>query len=168
MTAEGFLSQLLNDHHGLAEFDSGEPSLDTWLKDHARRAAHQGTARASTHVWTGGTTNNVLAFYSVAPTQVARDVVSSAAAGGNRIIPAYLVGRLALDRSLRGKKLGVQLLLDALEVIVTAASTSGGRLVVVDALNEDADDFYRRNSFAPTKTDGRLVMKVSTVAALFS
>lgn len=166
MTAESFLSQLLNDHHGLEEFDSGEPSLDTWLKEHARRAAQQGTA--STHVWVGGTTNNVLAFYSVAPTQVARDVVSSAAAGGNRIIPAYLVGRLALDRSLRGKKLGVQLLLDALEVIVTAASTSGGRLVVVDALNEDADDFYRRNSFAPTKTDGRLVMKVSTVTALFS
>ena len=166
MTAEGFLSELLNDQHGLEEFDSGEPSLDTWLKDHARRAAQQGTA--STHVWTGGTTNNVLAFYSVAPTQVARDDVSSAAAGGNSIIPAYLIGRLALDRSLRGKKFGVQLLLDALEVIVAAASTSGGRLVVVDALNDNADGFYRTNGFAPTNTDGRLVMKVSTAAALFS
>lgn len=166
MTAEGFLSELLNDHHGLEEFDSGEPSLDTWLKDHARRAAQQGTA--STHVWTGGTTNNVLAFYSVAPTQVARDEVSSAAAGGNSIIPAYLIGRLALDRSLRGRKLGVQLLLDALEVIVAAANTSGGRLVVVDALNHNADGFYRTNGFAPTKTDGRLVMKMSTAAALFS
>jgi len=79
VTAEGFLSQLLNDHHGLEEFDSGEPSLDTWLKDHARRAAQQGTA--STHVWTVGTTTNVLAFYSVAPTQVARDDVSLSAAG---------------------------------------------------------------------------------------
>jgi len=47
-----------------------------------------------------------------------------------------LFARLALSRHLIGGGLGGQLLLDALETVAAAANLAGGRLVVVDAINE--------------------------------
>lgn len=108
----------------------------------------------------------VRSFYSIAPTQVIREDVSSAQVGGNAVIPAFLIGRLALDRSIHGEGLGVELLLDALETVVAAARSTGGRLIVVDALNGEARAFDLKNGFADTRSEGRLVMKVSTAATL--
>jgi hypothetical protein len=57
------------------------------------------------------------------------------------------------------------LLVHALTTIVVAARSAGGRLVVVDAVNEDAASFYRANDFRPSPTDPRrLIMKLSTAA----
>ena len=41
----------------------------------------------------------------------------------------------------------------------------GGRLIVVDAINEEAQRFYERFDFTPVaKRERRLVMKVSTAS----
>lgn len=49
--------------------------------------------------------------------------------------------------------------------IVTAARAAGGKLVVVDAIDETAGGFYRAHDFQATGTDPhRLVMKISTAA----
>jgi hypothetical protein len=48
---------------------------------------------------------------------------------------------------------------------VTAACSAGGRLVVVDAVDTNAADFYRAHDFQPSPTDpSRLTMKLSTTA----
>ena len=92
-------------------------------------------------------------------------VLSGALAGGYSRIPGYLIARLALDRAIQGKGRGEQLLLDALGRAVAASEIGGGRLIVVDALDEEAQSFYRHFHFVPvTKREGRLVMKVSTAA----
>jgi predicted N-acetyltransferase YhbS len=80
----------------------------------------------------------VVAYYSVAPTQVHRKAVSSSLAGGVSVIPAYLLARLALDAALQGAGLGARLLVDALDTIVTAGEAASGRLIVVDAIDEAA------------------------------
>jgi len=52
-----------------------------------------------------------------------------------------------------------------LQTIVDAARTAGGKLVVVDAIDESAAAFYRHHDFIalPARSD-RLVMKMSTAA----
>src|SRR5262249_18922543 len=58
----------LSDDHDLSSFDCGVPSLNGWLRDQSQRARLAGTAR--TQVWTPQGSNTVVAYYSIAPTQV--------------------------------------------------------------------------------------------------
>lgn len=157
----GWRSQPLTDEHDLSDFDCGVDSLNTWLSDQARRAERSDTAR--TYVWTRSQDVQVAAYYSIAPTQIRRDEITGGQAGGVSVVPAYLLARLALDRSLHGQKLGSELLFDALDIIVRAAASAAGRLIVVDAIDDNAARFYRHHDFTPVKGNPwRLVMKVST------
>lgn len=154
-------SELLAASHDLSAFDCGQQSLDEWLRSTALRAQDAHVTR--TYVWTGRDDPTVVAYYSVAPTQLMRSDLSRGQTGGFTVVPAYLLARLALDKSLQGQGLGSELLIDALEVIVTASRHSGGRLIVVDAIDGAAVAFYRRHDFEPIKNDDqRLVMKVAT------
>lgn len=85
--------------------------------------------------------------------------------GSPDAIPAILLARLALERSLQGNGLGGQLLRDALERIANAAARAAARLVVVDAANDQAVAFYRHYGFRACPDPRRLVLKTSTITA---
>jgi GNAT superfamily N-acetyltransferase len=155
-----YLSQVLHDDHHLDAFTCGKNPLDDWLKTQARRAQTAGTAR--TYVWTRPGSPDVLAYFSIAPTRVVRSEIPRPLTGGYSVIPAYLLARLALDDTLHGQGLGGQLLLDALARIIDAAKVGGGRLIVVDAIDDQAAAFYRRHDFTPVTGTPRLYLKVAT------
>jgi predicted GNAT family N-acyltransferase len=161
-----YLSHLLGDDHHVDAFTCGKPPMDTWLKSQARRAQDAGTAR--TYVWTRPGSSPVLAYYSIAPTQVARHEVSRPLTGGYSLIPAYLLARLALDNTLQGQGLGAELLLDALARIIEAAKVGGGRLIVVDAIDDQAATFYRRHDFISVSDSHRLYLKVATAETVLA
>jgi hypothetical protein len=51
-------------------------------------------------------------------------------------------------------------------LVVKAAESGGGRIVVVDAIDDAAQRFYEHFNFNPIQNHrGRLVMKISTAAA---
>lgn len=152
---------LLDEAHDTTRFDCGNIELDTWLQHQALRAQLAGTAR--TYVWADERT--VEAYVSIAPTQVTRAEVPRSMSGGYSLIPAYLIAKLAVDRSLHGRGLGAELLVDALEIIVTVADDAGGRLIVVDAIDDSAHSFYLHHDFQPIVGSRRLVMKVATARA---
>lgn len=154
-------SQQLSEHHELAQLDCGRDELDRWLLDEAPRAQTAGVAR--TTVWTKPGDLVVVAFYAIAPTQFMRaDLPSRSLSAGYSMIPGYLLARLALNRTLHGQGLGTQLLLDALERIVAAAATVGGRLIAIDALDDAAHQFYCHHDFQPIQDSRRLMMKIAT------
>jgi predicted N-acetyltransferase YhbS len=62
-------------------------------------------------------------------------------------IPIILVGRLAVDERFKGHGLGASLLRDAILKGVEASRILGARAFVVDALNDDAERFYRKFGF---------------------
>lgn len=142
-------------------FDCGREPLNSWLRESALRADVQGTAR--TVVWTRPDDPTVLAYYSIAPTEVRREGLTNGAHGGHTVIPSYLLARLALDRSLQGRGLGTYLLLDAAELVVAASASGGGRLLVVDAINHDAAGFYRAHGFMEITGTHRLYARISTL-----
>ena len=156
-----FTSARLGAAHETAQFECRNDALDRWLREQALRAEQ---ARVSaTTAWTFIGELTVVGFYSISPTLLRRDELPSRAmAGGYSDVPGYVLGRLALDRSLQGKRLGSQLLFDALELIVSAADRGGGRVIVVDAIDDVARGFYEHHDFVPVGDSRRLIMKVAT------
>ena len=150
--------------YDLAGFRCGHDTLDRWLRCEAMRAQRAGVSK--TTVWTARNDPLVVAFHAIAPTRFARhQLPSRALSAGYSDVPGYLVGRLALDETLHGAGLGTQLLLDALDLIVSAAAVAGGRLIAVDAIDEQAHAFYLHHDFRPIEGSSRLVMKVATARA---
>lgn len=149
--------------HDTSAFSCGEQSLDKWLRADAANETKRGSARV--WVWLDER-GRVVAYYSLSASKVRRDdVPSSLIRGGPVEIPAVLLGRLALDGSLRGQNLGEILLADALSRVVDATRTVGARLVVVDALHESAARFYERLGFRRVPQSLLLVQKVADIAA---
>jgi GNAT superfamily N-acetyltransferase len=115
-------------------------------------------------VWHRGD-NWVLAYYSLAAHLLQRDELpSTIGRGGPRQIPAVLLARLALDRTLHGEGLGGVLLADALRRVIAATDTVAARFVVVDAIDEHAASFYEHHGFARIPETQRLIAKLSDVA----
>jgi GNAT superfamily N-acetyltransferase len=159
-----WVSQALTQDHDVSQFGSGNESLDHWLQRDALRAHRAGISR--TTVWTARGDRAVVAYHAIAPTQIARiDLPSRSLSGDYSQVPGYLIGRLALDQSLHGQGLGTQLLLDALERILEAADRAGGRVIVVDAIDDAAHHFYVHHGFRAIEQSNRLVMKLATAAA---
>ncbi|MEC4842615.1 GNAT family N-acetyltransferase [Mycobacteroides chelonae] len=160
-----FESARLEDDHLIEGFDCGKESLNTWLVNDAMRADSSGIAHV--YAWTQLGEPKVCAYFAICPTLVYReeDGVPRSLAGGYSSIPGFLIARLALDKSLRGKGYGEHLLVDALGKAVAASEIGAGRLIVVDALDDEAAEFYKHYGFTPVKNrERRLVMKVSTAA----
>jgi GNAT superfamily N-acetyltransferase len=150
----------LGPEHETADFACGHEPLDRWLKSEAVRAEEAGIS--ATTVWTPAGERRVVAYYSVAPTQIRREELPKGMSGGYSSIPGYLLGRLALHQDLQRQGLGGQLLLDALEVIVAAAAHSAGRVIVVDAIDGAAARFYEHYGFTRIGATDRLALKVAT------
>lgn len=155
--------EALGSSHVLDPFACGKPPLDDWLKQHAGHATGQGTR---TYVLVDTENNAIGGYFAIAPHLVERDSVpAQIGRGAPRQIPAILLAKLALDARSQGTGLGRLLLVRALEKIVDAAKHAGGKLVVVDAIDDEAAGFYEHHGFPPIPGNPRrLVMKMSTVA----
>jgi GNAT superfamily N-acetyltransferase len=166
----GYRSQPYDPHrHDTDSFDSGEPTLDEWLRQHAAGADARRTAR--TFVWTdtsgtGDGPERVIAYYSLTGHRLVRnDLPRKIGRGSPDEIPAVLLARLAVDRSAQGAGTGGAVLADALSRVVEATSIVAARFVVVDALHERAATFYEHHGFTRIPDTLRLIQKISDIAA---
>lgn len=160
--AELRLERLSPTHH-LNEFDSGNEVLDNWLKRHALSAQAMDSARTFVLVQT----DRVVGYVSLAMGSVQR---ADAPALLVRGMPAYPVGmvliaRLAINRNEQGRGLGRRLLADALRMAVLAGEAAAARLVVVDAIDEQAVQFYRLHGFTAELGESRLYLRMKDVRA---
>lgn len=158
-----FRVEPLSAGHHLDDFACGRRELDEWLKLHARGAAGQGT-RA--YLLIDEASGAISGYFALAPHLIEREQAPRHIGGGAPPrIPAILLAKLALHERLQGEGLGAELLIHALMTIVAAARSAGGRIVVVDAIDEGAAHFYRAHDFQPSPANPhRLMLKLSTVA----
>ena len=152
----------LDESHDVESFTSGNIELDGWLRLHAPNATGQGT-RTFVVIDEG---DAVVGYFAIAPHVLDRDdAPTKLGRGAPRQIPAILLAKLALSAELHGQGFGAELLVRALATIIDAARAAGGKVVVVDAIDESAAAFYRHHDFEPLPDrDDRLVMKLSTAA----
>lgn len=133
--------------HDRAAFSCGVPALDQYLKTQASQDRRSGVA--AIYVLADG--KRILGYYSLAATGIERRAMPDEVTGKMPrypIIPAYLIGRLAVDISLQGQGYGRGLLADALRRCVRLAVEVAAALVVVDAKDDSARTFYERTEFA--------------------
>ena len=143
--------ELLTAAHSLTAFNSGVASLDDWLR---RRALINQFSGASRIYVVTTQENRVAGYYALASGALAH------AEAPGRIkrnmpdpIPVAVLGRLAIDRSLQGKGLGVALLQDAVMRVRQAASIMGIRGILVHAISAEARAFYEHHGFSPSETN---------------
>jgi GNAT superfamily N-acetyltransferase len=134
--------------HVLDAFDCGEPSLDEWLK--RRALANQSSGASRTFVVVDGAAR-VMGYYALAAGGVAHERATGAVRRNMPDpVPVLVLGRLAVDRSAQGMRLGSALLQDAVQRAVAVAENAGVRALLVHALNDRAKSFYVGYGFEPS------------------
>jgi GNAT superfamily N-acetyltransferase len=138
--------------HDLTTFDSGEPTLDHWLKAHALRNEGRGASR--TYVLCNE--DQVVGYYSLATGSVCSEVAPGRIRRNMpNPIPVMLLGRLAIDLAWQRQGIGKALLRDAILRTANVAQMVGVKALMVHALSESARRFYEAHGFDPSPTNPR-------------
>jgi GNAT superfamily N-acetyltransferase len=156
--------------HDQAAFTCGNKILDRYLKEIASQDARRLVAAPFVLVETAAPRRicgyYTLSSFGVAPGELPVDVAQKLP--GYPILPATLLGRLAVDQQHRGQGAGEFLLMDALHRAHTQTSQIASFAVIVDAIDEQAARFYRHFDFLPfPDRPDRLFLPMKTIAALF-
>lgn len=156
--------ELLTDAHDVSAFSCGKPSLDNWLKTRALSNQHKGF----TVVMVVHTDMRVVGYYGLAPTAVVPASLPRSIRTGQPPdpVPCLLLGQLATDLGWAGQGIGSGLLKHALARCVDGARLVGGRALLVNAVDVETGEWWRRRGFLPSKDD-RLVLfrSIADIAA---
>lgn len=164
MSAEDCILERIGDDHRLDDFECGTPALDTWLKKYALRNHRMDSSRVSVLVEDG----QVVGYYALTMGAVhMKDAPPSLVRG----LPAYDVGAVVLARfavasQVQRRGYGERLLAHAVADSVAAGSAVAARLIVVDAIDEQAARYYRRFGFVDLPENPlRLYVRLADAAA---
>ena len=136
--------QPLSDQNQLADFESGEPSLDDWLKRRAARNQANGSSR--TYVVCEG--DAVIGYYCLAAGAIGHaEAPSTLKRNRPDPIPVLVLGRLAIHKDHHQKSIGTALLGDAIRRAIQAADIAGITALLVQAISEQARRFYLSRGF---------------------
>ena len=160
--AESFRIEPLSSSHDRTRFSSGSAPLDRYLREQASQDIKRRIAACFVAV--NVETEDVAGFYTLTATSVALDALApeiSRKLPRYPLVPAALLGRLAVDSKYQGRGLGSVLLGDAL--LRTARAELGVFAMLVDAKDEAAQRFYERYGFTllPGETR-RLCLPIAT------
>jgi GNAT superfamily N-acetyltransferase len=160
----------LRGDHNRADFSCGNPPLDRYLKEQAGQDLRRGCAAPFVLVSERGGTR-ILGYYTLSsygidggelPVAVAKKLPRYP------LVPATLLGRLAVDRSFQGQGIGEFLLMDALHRALLQSAEIASTAVVVDAIDTGAIKFYRHFGFIPFPViESRLFLPMKAVVELF-
>lgn len=153
---------LLSADHDLAGFDCGNHALNRWLIDHA--LASQRADLARTYLALDETV--IIGYLSLTTGSIRPETAPKRYARGmpRYPLPTILIARLAVERRHQRQRVGSRLLAEALRLAIIASDTVAARLVVVDAIDDDAASFYRRWGFIDVPENPcRLFRKVSDI-----
>jgi GNAT superfamily N-acetyltransferase len=147
-TPEGlFRVEALGPQHDRGSFVSGAEALDRYLRSQAGQDARKNIAAPFVLVLPDGAIGGyyTLSATGVKLTEFPADITRKLPR--YPLVPATLLGRLAVDQNYQGRGYGRFLLADALLRAVRSEIASFA--VVVDAKDEAARRFYERESFLP-------------------
>ncbi len=145
--------------HDRKTFRCGEEDLDRYLAQIARQADKQNTGRTYVAIDLadqGDTAGRrqVAGYFTLAMTAIALEALPQAQRRSlPKQVPAALLARLAVDQRYQGQRLGEYLLINALHQLVAVADKVAAHVIVVDALNQKAKDFYLKYEFIELADD---------------
>ena len=153
--------------HDRKGFTCSSPALTDYLRKHARQNDENNIAKCFVAV---DDDDKVLGYYTLSTSNIEfenlpDDITRRLPKYPN---PAALLGKLAVDKSVEGQGLGSRLLIDALQRIHEVSEELAIKVVLVDAIDEEAKAYYLRFGFlAIPGHDLKLLLPIETVNALF-
>jgi predicted GNAT family N-acyltransferase len=162
--------ETLGKQHDRSGFTCGSEPLDTYLRIQAGQDTRERIA--ATFVLCEGTSQTVLGFYTLSA--ISMDIGSWPEEVVKKlprypVVPATLLGRLAIDRQVQGREVGEHLLMDALHRSWQASRQVASVAVVVDAKGSQAVGFYTRYDFIPfDDLPNRLFLPTPVIEQLFA
>jgi len=146
--------ELLTKTHDRSQFDCGIKSLNEYLKTRAGQELKRNIAFP--YIMTFENEPLVRGFYTLSASSVLLNDLPPELAKITPygFVPAVLIGRLALDKSLHGKGYGQIILIDALRRI-SRSKDFAVMLVIVEAKDQKAVNFYTHFGFKHLKDSER-------------
>ena len=154
--------------HDRAAFGCGVPALDRYIREQASQDVRRRVGNCFIAVDTAAQT--LAGYYTLAASSI--PVIDLPAAETKRlprypVLPATLVGRLAIDTRYRGRHLGAALVADAIRR--TAHADAAVFTLLVDAKDDTAAAFYRHLGFtALASRPMTLFLPIATALKLFA
>lgn len=151
--------------HNRSTFQCGVYSLDDYIKT---RASQELKKRVSTpYVLTDSPKRQVLGYYCLSSYSIASielDELTVQNLPRYPLLPAIMLGRLAVDLGYQGKGYGDLLVADALKRSLELSKQLASFAVVVDAIDQSAARFYQRHGFTEFPDDPlKFYLPVATI-----
>lgn len=163
---EGLRVEALNAGHDRSAFASRSEPLDRYFRTQAGQDARKNMAAPFVLVLSDG---RIGGYYTLSATSVKLaelPIETTRRLPRYPIVPATLLGRLAVDRQFQGRGYGRFLLADALYRAVKSEIASFA--VIVDAKDDAARSFYERESFLPLPDEPlKLFRPIADLVKLF-
>jgi len=161
---------LLNKQHGRLAFECGNEALDRYLKQQATQDIRNQVA--ATYVLTPFNTHNIIGYYTLSSFSIVIDGLAELLVKKPPrypVLPATLLGRLAVDKNFQGKKLGGVLLINALKRCLALSEQVASMAVVVEAKHKEAEAFYSHYGFTSFLDEpSKLYLPMGTIKQLKS
>lgn len=136
-------------------FDCGEEELNEFIREDAHRFVKQGLCAVNLLIDTES--SRIIGFYAISPLSIEAGKLSPRQREQYNVpfpIPAWLIGRLAVDKLYQDKHCGEALLISAMENIKKRAANGAGALIIVDAKNKKIKNFYKKYGFSSLPSSG--------------
>jgi predicted GNAT family N-acyltransferase len=149
VAASEWVVELLAPAHNREPFDCGVDALNAYLRQYARQDMDRGVATPYVLVPVTHRTE-IAGFYTLAASSIRLSDLPPATVRKlprYPIVPATLLGRLAISVRHQGQRLGEYLLVDALTRTLAASAAVGSAAVIVDAKDDVGAGFYERYGF---------------------
>ncbi len=139
-------------HHDRATFECGENELNAFIQTQAARHMEIGISKtmllpASLPLSNGK--HPICAFYTIAPSSILRETLPAPLAKKLPLypVPVFLLAQMAVHIEYQGKGFGKVTLIKALEYLWNMNKYMRAFAVIVDCLNETAEQFYKKYGF---------------------
>ena len=148
-------------------FDCGEESLNDYIQKFAKNNSIQSVGQ--THLLIESSSSKIIGYYTLSNCSLKKSFLSMFSNFPVSEVPGILIGRLAIDNSEQRKGYGQKLMVHALGKIQKISQDTAVKIVVVDALNNQAKSYYTQFGFKEFDDEPmKLFMSIETVNSVLS
>jgi len=146
----------LNISHNRPGFGCGVESLDNYIKKQAKQDVKRRISRVFVAI-EANKPSVVLGFYTLSSLSIELNNLPESLKKKlpKTSVPAALIGRLAVSLKAQKSGIGKMLLVDALKRTLAVSHEIAIYAMVVDAMNKEAEVFYKQFGFLKLNLNGR-------------